>query len=247
MNIRTKIIQKLVHINEGIFFYPKLKRFYKKHLNSKDIKIIDVGANKGQSIDFFLKIYPNIEIDSFEPNKKLFIYLQNKYRTNTEHKQSVKLHNFGVSNINGKLVFHENILDETSTFEELNFDSKYLEKKSKILGVAKENIIIDNYKVNVIQLTDFLKDNPNKEFDVLKIDVEGHELQCLQGLFNNELKIIPIRYIQLESHNDDMYLNNNQQHEIEALLNKNGFEKASEIKHGFGGFTEIIYENKITK
>ena len=85
MNIRTKIIQKLVHINEGIFFYPKLKNFYKENLNSKEISIIDVGANKGQSIDFFLKIYPNAEINSFEPNKKLFIYLQNKYRTNTTY------------------------------------------------------------------------------------------------------------------------------------------------------------------
>jgi hypothetical protein len=47
----------------------------------------------------------------------------------------IKIHNLGVSNINGELTFHENILDETSTFEELNFASKYLEKKAKILGV----------------------------------------------------------------------------------------------------------------
>jgi len=232
-----------------IDYFDKIKilKFFKKNLHDKQINVIDIGAHKGETLKFFLDNFNVNKIFAFEPNKKLFIYLQNKYRTQTKHKQRVKLHNFGVSNINGKLVFHENILDETSTFEELNFDSKYLEKKSKILGVAKENIIVDNYKVNVIRLTDFLKDNPNKEFDVLKIDVEGHELQCLQGLFNNELKIIPIRYIQLESHNDDMYLNNNQQHDIESLLNKNGFEKASEIKHGFGGFTEIIYENKITK
>ncbi len=73
------------------------------------------------------------------------------------------------------MVFHENILDETSTFEELNLDSKYLEKKAKVLGVTKENIIVANYKVNVIRLLDFLKENPNKEYDVLKIDVEGHD------------------------------------------------------------------------
>lgn len=242
MNVRTKIIQKLVHFNEGIFFYPKLKKFYKENLNKKEIIIIDVGANKGQSIDFFLTIYPNAEICSFEPNKKLFSFLEHKYKTNN----SIKLYNFGVSNTKGELVFHENILDETSTFEELNLDSKYLEKKAKVLGVTKENIIVDNYKVEVIRLTDFLKDNPNKEFDVLKIDVEGHELQCLQGLFTNELSTIPIRYIQLESHNDDMYVNNNQHHEIEAILNKNGFFKTAEIKHGFGDFSEIIYQNKNT-
>ena len=166
------------------------------------------------------------------------------YKTNTKQIQNIRLHNFGVSNIEGELTFHENILDETSSFEELNMDSKYLEKKVKVLGVTKESIIVANYKVNVIRLFDFLKKNPNKKYDVLKIDVEGHELQCLQGLFTDEKDILPLRFIQLESHNDDMYLSNNKHHDIETILNKNGFEKVAEIKHGFGDFTEIIYENK---
>jgi len=55
---------------------------------------------------------------------------------------------------------------------------------------------------------------------------------------------LPIRFIQLENHNDDMYLNNNQYHDIEAILNKNDFEKVANIKHGFGDFADIIYENK---
>lgn len=240
MNLRTKAIQKLVHINEAIFFYPKLKKFYDENLKKTEINIIDVGANKGQSIEFFLKMYPNVKIYSFEPNHKLYNNLVEKYQSN----KNIKLHNFGVSNTKGELIFHENILDETSTFEELNFDSKYLKKKAKLLGVKKENIIVDKYKVEVIQLTDFLRNNPNKFFDVLKIDVEGHELQCLQGLFNEELKSIPIRYIQLESHNDDMYLSNNFHNEIEEILNKHHFYKIAEIKHGFGDFAEIIYENK---
>lgn len=240
MSIRAQIVQKLVHLNEGIFFYPKLKRFYKENLQREKISILDVGANKGQSIDFFLKINSNAEIDAFEPNKKLFVYLQNKYKG----LKNIKLHNFGVSNIQGELVFHENILDETSTFEELNPDSKYLEKKAKVLGVTKESIIVDRYKVPVIRLADFLEENKDRKYDVLKIDVEGHELPCLQGLFLKEEQVLPISFIQLESHNDDMYLSNNLHQDIENLLNKNGFEKVAEIKHGFGDFTEIIYENK---
>jgi FkbM family methyltransferase len=174
---------------------------------------------------------------SYKTNTK---QIQNKYKTNT----NIKLHNFGVSNLKGELIFHENILDETSTFEELNLDSKYLEKKAKVLGVSKENIIVDSYKVDVIKLADFLKENPYKNYAVLKIDVEGHELQCLEGLFVNEKDVLPIRFIQLESHNDDMYLNNNQHKDIENILDKNGFEKIAEIKHGFGDFAELIFENK---
>lgn len=240
MSIRTQIVQKLVHLNEAIFFYPKLRKFYTDHLKKEKISILDVGANKGQSIDFFLKVNANAEFDAFEPNKKLFVYLQHKYKA----AKNIRLHNFGVSNIKGELVFYENVLDETSTFEALNLDSKYLEKKAKVLGVSKENIIVDNYEVAVIRLADFLNEKTTKTYDVLKIDVEGHELQCLQGLFVDEAQVLPIRFIQLESHNDDMYLSNNQHQDIADILTKNGFVKVAEIKHGFGDFAELIYENQ---
>ena len=31
--------------------------------------------------------------------------------------------------------------------------------------------------------------------------------------------------------------------EIEILLNKKGFEKEEEIKHGFGNIVDVIYKN----
>ena len=237
MKLRTKIIQSLIHINEAIFSYPKLKRFYKDNLKSAYVTILDVGANKGQSIDFFLGINPNAKITAFEPNKKLFYFLEEKYKNNA----NINLNNLGVSNTNGELEFNENILDETSTFETLNLDSKYLEKKAKVLGVNKEAIIVDKYKVSVITLSEYLKSNDTISFDVLKIDVEGHELQVLEGLFSNGNEF-NIRLIQLESHNDDMYLSNSKHNEIDQLLNKNGYYEISKIKHGFGDFAEIIYE-----
>lgn len=239
MKLRTKIIQSLIHINEAIFFYPKLKKFYKDNLKNASISILDVGANKGQSIDFFLGINPNAKITAFEPNKKLFQILEEKYKNNG----NIILNNLGVSNTNGELEFNENILDETSTFESLNLDSKYLEKKAKVLGVSKESIIVDKYKVAVISLSEFLKSNESSSFDVLKIDVEGHELPVLEGLFSNENQF-KIRLIQLESHNDDMYLSNSKHEDIDQLLNKNGYFEIAKIKHGFGDFAEIIYENK---
>jgi hypothetical protein len=66
------------------------------------------------------------------------------------------------------------------------------------------------------------------------------------------LRDLPIKFIQLESHNDDMYLHNqqsagNSQAQIEELLKMNGFYEVARIKHGFGDFYEIIYENKKLK
>ena len=72
MSLRIKIIQYLIHINELIFFYPKLKKFYKNHISKKKSIIFDVGSNKGQTIDFFNNVYDSCEIYAFEPNEKLF-------------------------------------------------------------------------------------------------------------------------------------------------------------------------------
>ena len=240
MGLRARVIQIIIEVNEKIIFYPQLRRFYLSHLKNSSISVIDVGTNKGQSIDFFKKINKNAKLFGFEPNKKLFSTLLKKYQGDT----SIELFNLGISSKKGKLVFHENILDETSTFEALNFESEYLKKKAKVLGVAGKGLIVDSYDVEVTTLNDFLSTHKGVFFDVLKIDVEGHELEALKGLLTNPGEKYPIRFIQLESHNDDMYLNNNQEHEIQTLLEKNGYRQATKIKHGFGDFYEIIYENK---
>ena len=181
MSFRIELIQKFIHFNESLIFYPRLRKFYLKKLNNKTTKIIDIGTNRGQSIEFFLKLNGNAIIESFEPNKQLYILLKNKYKNNS----NIKLYNYGVSNSNGELLFNENVLNETSSFEKLNSNSKYLKFKANILGVPLEDIIINKYKVKVVKLVDFLKSKTNIIYDVLKIDVEGHELKVLQN-FNQE-------------------------------------------------------------
>ncbi|WP_317897502.1 FkbM family methyltransferase [Aurantibacillus circumpalustris] len=242
MGIRTRVIQLLIDINERIIFYPKLKKFYTEKLKTDSITIMDVGSNKGQSIDFFLNLDSKASIYGFEPNRNLYLNLVKKY----DHNKNIHLNNYGISNKASMLLFHENVLDETSSFEELNYDSAYLERKAKILGVEKKGLIKKSYEVKVKALGDFLAGKQNLFFDVLKIDVEGHEWQCLKGLFRKKNENYPIRFIQIESHNDDMYKNSNGD-KVLGLLNENGFFEVARFKHGFGDFYEIIFENKKNK
>jgi FkbM family methyltransferase len=236
----------VVDVTERLIFYPKLKHFYSDRLSKKRQQnisrpptIIDVGSNKGQTIDFFLKINPNCKVFAFEPNTFLFNKLKKKYKNNSK----IYLNNYGISSQKGKLLFHENMMNETSTFEKLNYDSEYLRKKAKVLGLPVDQIIVDTYEVEVITLLSFLEEHPDDFIDVLKIDVEGHEYDCLLGLFNKSVSNHSIRFIQLESHNDDMYLNNKSPEEITGLLRINGFEEVIKIKHSYGDFYEIIYKN----
>ena len=70
MRIRIKLLKVLINLNERIIFERKLFKFYNK--KSACNIVFDVGANQGQTIDFFLRINPSCEIYAFEPNRKLY-------------------------------------------------------------------------------------------------------------------------------------------------------------------------------
>jgi FkbM family methyltransferase len=236
---RIKLIRFLIQVNELIIFYPRLKKFYKENIKKSNPLIIDVGSNKGQTIDFFLKNFKNAIIYGFEPNRELYGALRIKYQNN----KNVRLNNCGISDKNGKLLFKETVTNETSTFEELNYDSEYLKMKSKVLGIKPESMVKKTYDVEVMTLAGFIKRESIKHIDIIKIDAEGHEYKCLVGLFSEQA--MNIDYIQIEQHNDDMYENKYSAETLDLLLKNNKFNFSKTIKHGFGDFHEVIY-NKDT-
>jgi FkbM family methyltransferase len=236
MSLRIKLIQFLIDINEKLIFYPRLANYYRKHVDVKKPVIFDVGANKGQTISFFLKLFPEASIFAFEPNPRLYQVLKKKFG----HLENIKLINKGVSNQNGKLLLKETVTDETSTFEELNYDSDYLKMKAKVLGVKPEEIVAACYEADVITLNTFIKEESLDFVDVIKIDTEGHELKCLEGLFEGNAS--SIHFVQLEQHHDDMYLQTVKADETALLLAKSGFALSATIKHGFGNFKEQLFK-----
>lgn len=233
---RVNIVRHLVETAESMFFNPKLLRLYRTIFGGGLDVAIDVGVNCGQTIDLLLKVNPNCKIYGFEPNPKLFKELTTKYGKN----KNIHLFQMGISAENGVMNFHENVLHSTSSLEQLDFESKYLKKKSKVLGVTPKNIVAASYPIQVVNLSDFIAEHiGNKKIDLIKIDTEGHEYNCLVGLFSNYSNLPT--YIQLENHNDDMYINKREFSEIENILRSNNYQSHSKIKHMFGDFEEMIY------
>ena len=73
----VSFISNLIWWSEKAFFYPKLALTYKAlDLNSfskdRNLVVFDIGANKGQSIKFFKKVYPESIIYSLEPSLRTF-------------------------------------------------------------------------------------------------------------------------------------------------------------------------------
>jgi FkbM family methyltransferase len=200
------------------------------------ITVLDIGANKGQSVSFFKKIYPNSKIIAFEPSEKTFNLLSGFIRDNLY--RDVSIYQVGIGEINGELNFYESILDETSTFSLPDENSQYLKDKNRILFQKNENAF-RTVTAKITTIDRFIEENQISSVDILKIDVEGFELEVLNGARNALVKG-EIRIIQLERHSDDMRVDRYPL--IHELLSINGYRQVQEIKHPFGDFHEILYQ-----
>jgi FkbM family methyltransferase len=150
----------------------------------------------------------------------------------------VSVFQIGIGEIHGELNFYESVLDETSTFSLPDENSQYLKNKNRILFQKNENAF-RKVTAKITTIDQFIEENKISYVDILKIDVEGFELEVLNGARNALVKG-EIGIIQLERHSDDMRVDRHPL--IHELLLKNGYRQIKEIKHPFGDFHEILYQ-----
>lgn len=229
-NFMAKLVSYAIDSIEKFTYYPLLEKSIKKYgLQAKNI--IDVGANKGQSLKFFRNLFPVAKIYCFEPNLDLFDHLQ-KFENNI-----TKIYNFAIGNSNSEKIFYKSILTENSTFILPNNSSKRF-KLLKILLLSRKNEIYKEVKVNMITLDSFLLINRICNIDILKIDVEGYEFEVLLGA-QSVIAAGKINSILLEIHETD--LRNNNFKTINNFLLKHGFLEKFTIKHKIGNFSDKFY------
>ena len=64
----VRLISNLLWRLEHLFYLPKLKRVLETiHPENSKHLIFDIGANRGQSLDFFSGLYPGATFYCFEP------------------------------------------------------------------------------------------------------------------------------------------------------------------------------------
>ena len=232
-------ISSQIWIIERVFFYPKLASVYKNlklYIGTRgSLTIFDVGANRGQSVRFFKNLYPNSNIYTFEPSTSS----SKKLKKFIEHKQyeGIFMIPIAFGNSQKEMLFYESDLSETSTFTMPNQDSRNLKIKNLILLQKQKNSYIPT-PVQMTTLDNFVYVNKIDAIDILKIDVEGYELEVLLGA-SNTLRLGKVKVVQIEVHDSDLYKDNFP--EIKSILKQNRFLKFKEIKHPFGNFREILY------
>ena len=219
------------------FHKIKIINFLKKMGISKIKFFFDIGAHKGESIDFFSKNLTIDKIYSFEASPENFLFLKNKFK----NKKDLVLENIGLSSKISKMIFNQCNESSSSTFSVINHNSKYLKKKMRLLNSSKENNFFKKIEMTTNTLSNYLNDNNILNIDLIKIDTEGHEYDVVMGLGQN---IRNVKTIIFEHHYDNMIRKNYTFSDIDLLLKRNFFRQVFKIKMPFRKSFEYIYTNE---
>lgn len=157
----------------------KIKIFLELSLKIKDPVMFDIGACFG-TYSFITLFNPGLKVQAFEPYPKMVEYMKDIIRLNDI--PDITVNEFGLSDKDRKCdmefgsVFHRSELD---------------------LNVGTTNIRPDSEGNYTFRPLDSLN---IQKMDLVKIDVEGHEMEVLKGAAETFKRCKPV-YIQIEIHN----------------------------------------------
>ena len=233
-----KLVVKLLSIFD-FFQKKKIINFYKNQKLTHIDNFFDVGSHYGETILLFIKYFKINNIYSFEASPINFKILNEK--TKDIKKTKINLFNIALGKKKTQLVFNQSFESQSSTFLNLNFNSKYLLRKKKYLFLKENEYFHSKHLVKVIDLKSFISNYNIKKIEILKIDTEGFDFEVIQGLQN---EINKVKYIYFEHHFHDMFIKKYKFSKINDFLVKNNFKKVFKIKMMFRKTFEYIYCNE---
>jgi FkbM family methyltransferase len=158
---------------------------FSRFIKKKKLRILDVGAHYGEFLDIFSnlkfgKIKQSFEIFCFEPFVSNYKIIQKKtFNLNTNIKANI--YNFAISNKTEEKLFYVGNSDTLISCENRwikSFKSEFLNYRKILLQCFSFKDFIKKYQYDT-----------SKKIDLLKIDVEGHDLVVLNNIFQNKLII----------------------------------------------------------
>ncbi len=172
---------------------------------SREINIcLDIGANIGNYSELLLK-NTNAKVHAFEPMDKSYRELE---KLKNKYSERMTIEKIALGNENGeKTIFAADLKSEKASFE------KKLEKMSFI---DEKNM--KKFKAEIKKLDSLNFFDKDKKVDFLKIDVEGHEYEVLQGA-KKFIEFNTPKFIQIEINWHQLFKKTNL-YEFSILLNE---------------------------
>ena len=197
-----------------------LKLLQKRNLDL----IIDIGSNKGQ-FTFVSKIYfPNVTIYSFEALRSEF----EKYINLISSFKNIKAYNYALGNINKKTNMNIASSPDSSSLLEIS------EIQSKKFGTYKTNFYEE---IEIRKLDEWLDQIKNFKSILMKVDVQGYELEVLKG---SKQVLKHINYLYIEASSVELYKNQPLLENIKDFLFKDGFFLEGSFNQCYGENNKLI-------
>jgi len=218
MNIIIKLIKLIKNKTwrKGLFKNIAANIELENLIKGLDVKIIiDIGSNKGQFILLTEKLLNCKKIYSFEPIKEL-IEKQKKFFS---YRDNINFYNFALGQKTEKKKFFLTKRKDSSSFLKINEN------------INNADYLIENeINVNIHCLDNIINNQDLSDTTLVKIDVQGYELEVLKG----SLRILKkIKFILIEVSENEIYKNQALSSDIINFLKQKNFS--------------ILRENKSTK
>jgi FkbM family methyltransferase len=212
-NKLNKYFRKFGFELHGVGYIEKLKNSSvdknewnkKRELLGENVKtIFDVGANRGETALKYMNIFPVATIHAFEPFPETCVV----FNENHKNHKNVILNQVALSSKVGKAVLNVNTSVDTNSL-----------LQSGKLGATSDGSCktVDQLEIKTNTLDNYCKQNNIQEIDILKIDVQGFEIEVLKGTLEL-LTAGKIKLIYTESYFVQQYINQPLFYEIAALL-----------------------------
>lgn len=161
-----------------LFYYNKYKgrvdpeMHYIESLLDNRRRFVDIGANVGFYSYHFSKSFDYV--DAFEPISEITCRLSFLNRKN------LKIHSVALSNTIGMLHFYIPIINTAIRPALASLEPRAKPHEDRVVEVKK----LDDYKFN--------------DVDLIKIDVEGHEFNVIEGAIETIKNSFPILLVEIE-------------------------------------------------
>ncbi len=161
--------------------HSTIREAYGKHLPTGEVRfIVDAGAYIGDATAWYLSRFPQSRVVALEPTPDSFAMLQ---RNCSPYGARVRM-------INGALWFCDDYLDLV-----LN--------PSTSTGISVAKDVAGGGMVRALSLNTIMNEAGAKMIDILKLDIEGAELQLFEN--NPDPWLSRTRCITMEIHSDEAY------------------------------------------
>ncbi len=159
-------------------------------LGSEVGHILDVGAHHGHTVAQYRNLFPGASIHAFEPHPESFELLQARFAADPQ----VEALHYAIADAASPRMFYINQHDAAhSLLQRPSSGPKYYGDAADMVG---------ELKVNCTTIDRFCEDRGLSEVSILKMDIQGGELQALDGavgklsqglisLIYTEVKFVP--------------------------------------------------------